>query len=92
MGISIYYARGRSGGIITGWNERVLSVSNTWSCELGMVTMLHSIELSRDITVMNIYDPYLDRQPYLERIFGMDFLRQGFVIVSGDLNFTIGRT
>jgi hypothetical protein len=48
------------------------------------------LDLGKEITLLNVYGPYMDRVDYWDRFFQMDWIHFGLVVVGGDLNFTLG--
>jgi hypothetical protein len=48
------------------------------------------MDLGKEITLLDIYGPYLDRVKYRDKIFQMDWIQHGLVVLAGDLNFTLG--
>jgi exonuclease III len=55
-------ARGRSGGLATGWKKRKCKLENVWGFISGIGLTIYSIDLGHNLTVINIYGPHQDRQ------------------------------
>jgi hypothetical protein len=46
---------------------------------------------SREVIIMlNVYGPYIDMVDYWNRFFKMDRVRNGLVVIRGDLNLILG--
>jgi exonuclease III len=61
-------ARGRSGGLATGWLLKKCNCESVWGFESGIGLNFFSTDLGRSMTIVNIYGPYLDRQRYWNSI------------------------
>jgi hypothetical protein len=48
---------------------------------------MFSLDLGKEITLLNVYGPYVDRVEYWDKFFHMEWLQSGLVVVGGDLNF-----
>ena len=83
-------ARGRSGGLATGWQKISYRVSNSWGCSSCLGVDIFSREHNNSFDLINIYGSYLDRAVLWENLFTKPFLSQGRRIIGGDLNFTLG--
>jgi len=83
-------ARGRSGGLVTGWRTRECKCINIFGFEAGIGVKLFSQELGKALTVINIYGPYSNRESYWNELLGKAFFTEDQVIVGGDLNLTLG--
>ena len=55
-------AKGRSGGLLLGWRFHNFLLLNAWSMTSGLCAVLHSIELKKDLSFINLYGPYSDRE------------------------------
>jgi len=84
--------KGRSGGLVVGWDERKVKVLNLWGMDsvLGMITS--ALDLEEVFMIMNIYGPYLDRVSFWEAFFSKNISKGDSVIIGGDLNFSLGRS
>jgi hypothetical protein len=58
---------------------------------LGLVIVLHSQELGKEIIVLNLYGPYDERVLFWDKLFNMDIWNLHNIILGGDLNFSVGR-
>ena len=47
-------AKGKSGGLLVGWNCRVLQFLNSWAMDLGLYVSLYSTELKKELGFLNI--------------------------------------
>jgi len=56
--------RGRSGGLAVGWNTREVKLINSWGVESVLGVEVLSIELGTQLSMLNIYGPYLNRVPF----------------------------
>ena len=83
-------ARGRSGGLATGWRKTGCRVSNSWGCSSCLGVDIFSREHNTSFFLINIYGPYLDQTGFWENLFAKLFFSQGNQIIGGDLNFTLG--
>ena len=55
-------AKGRSGGIILGWKYCNFLFHNAWAMKAGLCAVLFSYDLQKEISFVNLYAPYLDRE------------------------------
>jgi hypothetical protein len=83
-------SRARSGGLVSGWKGRSLSLSNCWSFGLGLGIVLYSQDLGKELKILNIYGPYSDGTVFWDNFFCCSSLSQGNTIVGGDFNFSLG--
>jgi len=51
---------------------------------------LFSKELGRVMTVINIYEPYINRLPLWDNLHKKYFIKDKMVILRGDLNLSLG--
>jgi hypothetical protein len=72
-------AIGRLGGNVTGWNKCSFTLTNSWAFPIGLGTSFFSLDLGKDITVLNVYGPYMDRMDYWDRFFKMDSVQNGLL-------------
>ena len=56
----------------------------------GLCVVLHSIELQLDLTFINMYGPYSDREFFWNNLSGMDCFKCPYLVFGGDLNFALG--
>jgi hypothetical protein len=54
-------AKGRSGGLSTGWCLKSCKCDRIWGFESGLGLNMFSAELGRSLLLINIYGPYTDR-------------------------------
>jgi hypothetical protein len=57
----------------------------------GLAIVLHSQELGKEITILNLYGPYDERVLFWDKLFNMEFWNLQDIILGGDLNFSVGR-
>jgi exonuclease III len=81
---------GRSGGLAIGWNSRTIKVINSWGFDSGLGITFTSKELEEPLNIVNIYGPCHNRGPYWDNFFSKSFLKEKFLILGGDLNFSLG--
>ena len=83
--------KGRSGGLEIGWNVRIVSALNVWGMDSILGLSFRALEMVGTFDVVNIYGPYLNRIPFWENIFYCSLLRGEYLIIGGDLNFSLGQ-
>jgi exonuclease III len=83
-------AKGRSGGLATGWSLKRCNCERIWGFESGIGLNIFSVELGRSLMLVNIYGPYVDRQRYWDSLAKCSWFSDQEVILGGDLNFSIG--
>jgi len=83
-------AIGRFEGNIIEWEKKSFTCTNSWAFSSGLGSSLFSLDLEKEITLLNIYGPYMERLEYWDTIFSSEWFQKGLVIVWGDLNFTLG--
>jgi hypothetical protein len=74
---------GRFGGNITGWKKYHFTFTNLGYFTIGPGTSIFSLHIGKQTTLLNIYGPYLDRVKYWDKIFKMDSIHIGLVVVRG---------
>ena len=83
-------SKGRSGGLLVGWRTRNFLLVNAWAFPSGLCVVLHSIELQLELSFINIYGPYSDRELFWTNLSGMECFKSPYLIFGGDLNFSLG--
>jgi hypothetical protein len=83
-------AKGRSGGLATGWLLKKCNCEQVWGFESGIGLNVFSADLGRSLTLVNIYGPYSDRQRYWESLAKCSWFSAKEVIIGGDFNFSLG--
>ena len=83
-------AKGRSGGLLLGWRTRDFLLLNAWAMTSGLCAVLHSIELQLDLSFINLYGPYSNREFFWDNLSGMDCFKCPYLVFGGDLNFSLG--
>ena len=82
-------ARGR-GGLVIDRISRCIKILNFWAFEsyLGGDFMVEGI--GKEIRIINVYGPHTDHNSFWETRLGKDLLKNDFLILGGDLNFSLG--
>jgi len=83
-------ARGRSGGLATGWRTKDFKCANMVGFDSGLGVQLFSVEFGKLLTVLNIYGPYNNREAFWIDLLGKEFIQNNWVVLGGDLNLTLG--
>ena len=83
-------AKGRSGGLILGWKSGNFLFQNAWAMKAGLCAVLFSYDLQKEISFVNLYAPYLDRESFWNNLIKMDCFLSPFLVFGGDLNFSLG--
>ena len=83
-------ALGRSGGLILGWKSCNFLFINAWALRAGLCAVLFDYELQKEISFVNLYAPYLDRESFWNNLTKLDCLLSPFLVFGGDLNFSMG--
>ena len=56
----------------------------------GLCAVLLSFELQKEISFVNLYGPYLDREVFWNNLVRMECFLSPFLVFGGDLNFSLG--
>jgi hypothetical protein len=83
-------AKGRSGGLATGWLLKKCNFESVWGFESGIGLNFFLTDLGHSMTIINIYGPYLDRQRYWNSITKCTWFSERDVIIGGYFNFSFG--
>jgi len=83
-------ARGRLGGLATGWKKTNCNLEIFWGFASGIGLTILSTDLGRSLTIINVYGPYQDRQRYWNSLAECSWFRGKDLILGGDLNFSLG--
>jgi hypothetical protein len=83
-------AKGRSGGLATGWCHKSCKCDRVWGFDSGIGLNMFSAELGCSLVLINIYGPYAERKRYWDSLALCPWLSEQGVIVGGDLNFSLG--
>lgn len=54
---------GKSRGLVPGWNHS-FNLTASSVLDVGLLTVLHSLEIGEDFSVTNLYGPYENRHPF----------------------------
>ena len=84
--------RGRSGGLAVGWKLSAAKLVNSWGRDSVLGVELLFADLGTNLSVINVYGPYLNRAPFWDALLQDPLLRGDSVVVGGDLNFSLGQT
>ena len=57
-------ALGRLGGLILGWKSCNFLFINAWALKAGLCAVLFDYGLQKEISFVNLYAPYLDRESF----------------------------
>jgi exonuclease III len=82
--------RGRSGGLVVGWNSKTVKILNSWGLDSCLGIELISVDLGMELHIFNIYGPYQDRVIFWEDLFNKSLLGGNSIILGGDFNFSLG--
>jgi exonuclease III len=85
-----YDANGRSGGLAVSWNIHKVKVLNSWAFVSGWVWMFMQWPCGCQMTVINLYGPYLDQIPSWDSFFRKTFMKSKLLILGGSVNFSLG--
>ena len=83
-------ARGRSGGLASGWKVQSCRCDCSWGIYSGVGLLVWDSELGKALTILNIYGPYLNRASFWDTLFNLDLFEDTDVILGGDFNLTLG--
>ena len=83
-------AKGISGGLLLGWRSHNFLLLNAWAMTSGLCVVLHSIELKLDLSFINLYGHYSNREVFWNNLSGMECLKCPYLVFGGDLNFSLG--
>lgn len=83
-------AKGRSGGVVTKWRVASCRLVNSWDSESYLGMDLFFQELNSEFCLLNVYGPYLNRVTFWDRLFLSSIFSHEWVILGGDLNFSLG--
>ena len=61
-------AQGKYGGLLLGWKSRFFHLLNAWGVGSGLCASLFSLELNLDVSLVNIYGPYIDREVFWKKL------------------------
>ena len=83
-------AMGRSGGLIIGWKSVNFLMLNAWALKAGLCVVLFDYDLQIDLSFVNLYAPYLDRESFWNNLIKLDCFSSPNLVFGGDLNFSLG--
>jgi exonuclease III len=83
-------ASGCVGGLEMGWNQKSIKLESSWGFPSGQGMFVYVAELGKYFTILNIYGPTQDRPQFWNSLLEKSFLKDCFLILGGDLNFSIG--
>ena len=82
--------KGWSRGLVVGWRDGRLKVLNTWGMYQAIGLEVYSTDLYSSIPILNVYGPYIDKVPFWNSLLSKSQLGHSNLLVSGDLNFSLG--
>ena len=83
-------ARGRSGGLASGWKVQSCRCDKSWGINSGVGLVVWDSVLGKALTILNIYGPYLNRASFWDTLFSLDVFEDNDVILGGDFNLSLG--
>lgn len=81
-------ANGLSSGLAVIWDPVWVNAS-AFKCFAGILFSASIRGHNFSFNILNIYVPYKNRRPFWDRLFASEIFRLGFLIIAGDLNFTL---
>ena len=88
LGVLCYCATGLSGGLLSAWNPHKVRCRAFHNC--ARILLQASFRgLTYPLTILNIYGPYKNREPFWENALTSGFLSTPNLILGGDLNLTL---
>lgn len=84
--------RGRLGGCSMAFNKNSIRVVNIWGGEGFLGADLISSNINLPLRLTNIYGPCPNREVFWETLLNVDFMQVEYLIIGGDLNFSLGPT
>ena len=81
---------GNSGGLLLGWKLNCFHLHNAWVVVSGLSVTLFSIKLKVSLRFVNVYEPYIERESFWNRLIAMECFICSKLICGGDLKFSIG--
>jgi len=85
-------ARGRSGGVASGWNMKRCRCDSSWGFQGGVGLDIWDALLGKLVTILNVYGPYLNRAGFWDSLLKMEFFDDRELVLGGDLNLSLGRS
>jgi exonuclease III len=82
--------RGCLGGLATGWKTRCCKLESVWGLASRIGLTISSIDLGRNLTIINIYGPHQDCQLYWNSLAESEWFKDKDFLLGGDLNFSLG--
>jgi len=86
--VSATDTQGKSGGLLCIWNPSLCDFKSYISA-VGLLLTGCIKGIKEDLKILNVYGPYNDREPFWNRLAGSGLLRDPYLILVGDLNFTL---
>ena len=77
-----------SGDLLTAWNLHKVKCRAFHTCT-GLLVQVSIRGMSAPISILNVYGPYRDREPFWEKALHGGLLRILNLILGGDLNLTL---
>jgi hypothetical protein len=79
---------GNSGGLLAAWDPLHFDFMPSLSPG-GILLTSTCHELNSSLALLNTYDPCMDRRSFWERLDNLGLLSLNYLIIAGDLNFTL---
>lgn len=83
-------ARGRSGGLASGWRVSSCRCVCSWGISSGVGLEVWDAELEKTVTILNIYGPYLNRARFWDSLLNLELIDRSDLILGGDFNLSLG--
>lgn len=68
------------------WCTQGMKCNNSYPYEYDIGLTLFSQEMGREISLLNVYVPYIERVHYCKKLFSKGFMRHKDLSVGGDSN------
>jgi hypothetical protein len=79
---------GNSGGLLAAWDPSYFDLVPYLTCG-GILLTGHCLESKRNINLLNVYGPCLERKLFWERLESAGLLSLKYLVLAGDLNLTL---
>lgn len=80
--------QGHSGGLLCIWNPYVVYFVS-YSSFAGIILEGNIKGFDERVVFLNCYSPYKDQEPFWKRVVDCGLLQEIYMIIGGDLNFTV---
>ena len=65
------------------WNKYSFTLTNSWAFPTRLETSFFSLDIGKDIILLNVYGPYMDKMDYYDMFFKMDSAQNEFILIGG---------